>query len=127
MISDYFNDLCDIYHVTETAVNVGYGIPSSSVMDWPESPDETDVSCHFHVKNGTMQLDQQDPYTELDGMIKLSLPYGTDIRKNDIVVSKTSESIESGLKFRASVPRTICGKHHMTVMLHREDDMKGAI
>lgn len=127
MFEDYLNDTCDIYHLTDEPVDAGYGIAVTTEQQWPEEPDEEDVTCHFHVTNNGLQIVQQEPHAELTGSIKLSLPYGTDIRKNDLVISKASQSIESGLRFRADTPRTIHANHHIIVTLQREDGVKGAI
>lgn len=127
MFENYLQDTCDIYHLADTQVNAGYGITVTMEQHWSDSADEEDVPCHFHVSNGSLQNNQQDPHTILEGTVKLSLPAGTDIRKNDLVISKTSASIEAGVRFRASVPRTIYNGHHITVMLEREDGLKGAI
>lgn len=128
MFEDYLNDTCDIYHLTAETVDAGYGIIATTEQNWPEEADEEDVACHFHVGtfNG-LQVVQQEPHSELTGSIKLSLPPGTDIRKNDLVISKNSLSIESGLRFRADIPRIIHGNHHIIVTLQREDGVKGAI
>lgn len=127
MFEDYLRDTCDIYHLADTTMDAGYGITAQTVKDWQAEPGETGVACHFHVNNGSLQWVQRDPDTDLDGQIKLSLPYGTDIRKNDLVVSGTSESVEPGIRFRASAPRTIHGNHHIVVTLYQEDGLKGAI
>ena len=127
MYEDYLKDACDIYHVREETVNAGYGIPPQTELNWQDAPDLTDVPCHFHVRNGTLQWEQREPDTDIDGIVKLSLLPGTDIRRNDIVVSKGSESIEAGLRFRAAIPRTVHGNHHIIVELYREDGLKGAV
>lgn len=127
MFDDYLNDKCDIYHLAASAVTAGYGINATSVMDWQSQPAATDVSCHFHIKNDALQVAQAEPQSELQGNVKLTLPAGTDIRKNDLVISKTCASIESGLRFRADTPRTIFGNHHIIVTLRREEGLKGAI
>ena len=127
MFDDYLNDNCDIYHLVESSVNAGYGIEATNVNEWQGEPSLVDVPCHFHVKNDALQVVQAEPYAELQGNIKLSLPYGTDIRKNDLVVSGECASIEAGIRFRADTPRTIFGNHHIVVMLRREEGVKGAI
>ena len=68
-----------------------------------------------------LQIVQGEPYSSLEGQVKLSLPIGTGIRKNDIVQSR-----ETGLRYRADVPREIRG-HHIIVTLRREGGVKGAI
>ena len=127
MFDDYLKDKCDIYHLEASSVSAGYGIEATNVKEWQDKPSSVDVSCHFHVKNDALQIAQAEPHAELQGNIKLSLPYGTDIRKNDLVISKTCKSIEAGLRFRADTPRTIFDDHHIIVMLRREEGMKGAI
>jgi len=127
MFDDYLNDNCDICHLVENSVSAGYGIKTTDVSKWQDEPSLVDVPCHFHVKNDALQVLQAEPHAELQGHIKLSLPYGTDIRKNDLVISKECASMEAGIRFRADTPRTIFGNHHIVVMLRREEGIKGAI
>jgi len=112
-IENFFDHLCDIYHAQRQDKSPGYGLPTSPDFTYPETPDLTDVSCHFGVKNTIIRIEQQDPQNELDPDIKLTLPAGTDIRLNDRVVSKVT-----GLEYTAGVPRNIRG-HHITVMIRR--------
>jgi len=112
-IETYFDHLCDIYHTRREDRSPGYNLPVSPDFSYDETPDLTDVSCHFGVKSATIKIEQKDPQNELDPDIKLYLPAGTDIRLNDKVVSKVT-----GLAYTAGVPRNIRG-HHITVKIRR--------
>lgn len=69
-----------------------------------------------------MKVVQKEPYSAVDGEVKLSLPVGTDIRENDTV-----EDCRNGIRFRASVPKEIYGGHHLIVTLFREKGTGAAI
>lgn len=123
MFDDFLNHRCNIYHLIDGTVSAGYGIREEASRETEGTASEQDVPCHFNIKNySTLRIEQGEPFSAVDGEIKLTLPTGTDIRKNDVV-----ENCENGLKFRADYPKTIYGSHHITVMLRREDSVKGAI
>lgn len=110
---DFLNHTCDIYHVARQDQSPGYGLPESPVFSYAETPDQTDVPCHFYVKSNSARIEQKEPMNELDGDQKLGLPAGTDIRLNDKVVWK-----QTGLAYTAGLPRNIRG-HHVAVVLRR--------
>lgn len=124
MFDDFMNHTCNIYHLEDESVNVGYGIRAADVRTEHREPDETGVRCHFHIQSvaGSLSIVQKEPYSSVEGQVKLSLPIGTDIRKNDIV-----EDCRDGLKYRADVPKEIHGGHHIIVYLRREEGVKEAI
>lgn len=123
MFDDFLNHRCNIYHLIDGAVNAGYGIRRRATRETESTASETNVPCHFHVKvSDTLRVVQDEPFSTIDGEIKLTLPAGTDIRENDTV-----ESQHTGLKYRAGVPREIHGGHHITVKLYREGGVKSAI
>lgn len=123
MFDDFLNHRCNIYHLTDGTVDVGYGIRKNTTRETEGTASETDVPCHFQVKaSDTLRIVQDEPFSALDGEIKLTLPAGTDIRENDTVESQCT-----GLKYRAGVPREIHGGHHITVKLYREGGVKSAI
>lgn len=118
---DFLDHKCDIYHVVADNEQIGYGIKAAATYGYPASPDVKGVACHFHVRSESLSVIQEDPQTSVNGSIKLSLPLETDIRINDMIISR-----ESGLKYRAGLPRNIRG-HHISVTLKRWDNAKGAI
>lgn len=120
-IEDFLDHKCDIYHVTNSNINLGYGIKYIEKYIYGEKPDLEDVDCHFSVKNDGIVLVQELPQTNIEGKLKLTVDINTDVRVNDRVVSK-----ESGLRYRVGVPRNI-RNHHIAVMIYREDGIKGAI
>lgn len=123
MFDDFMNHKCNIYHLEDNAVNIGYGIKAESVRKPQPEAALKEVPCHFHIRmNNYLQLVQKEPYSRVDGKIKLSLPPGTDIRMNDTV-----EDCRDGLKYRAGKPQEVYGGHHIVVVLTREDGLKGAI
>lgn len=121
MFEDFLNHRCDIYHTTLQDVATGYGIRAVRVAECPEEPSIFDVPCHFQLKDG-LSVVQEEPYAGLSGTVKLTLPFGTKIRENDFVRSK-----ETGLMYRAEVPRVVHGNHHLVLNLRREDGIKGAV
>jgi len=123
MFENLLNHRCDIYHAVLSSVKIGYGINAARVMGCPDKPDITDVRCHFHINvNDNLRVMQEEPYPCLEGVIKLTLPFGTKIHENDYVRSR-----ETGYLYRAEVPRAVHGDHHLIVNLRREDGIKGAI
>lgn len=123
MFEDFFNHRCNIYHLEDRRVNIGYGIEAGNVRVPRKEADEKDIPCHFHIKaNGNMRITQKEPYAKIDGDVKLSLPAGTDIRKNDVV-----EDCSNGIKYRAGIPREVHGGHHIVVMLTCEEGTDGAL
>lgn len=121
MFEDFFNHRCDIFHLVKNQEEGCYGIRGKERMVSEKTPSEENVCCHFHTKSNSLQIVQEEPYRKLTGEVKLSLPIGTDIRKNDVVKSR-----ETGMYYRADFPKNIQG-HHLTVVLWREDGLKGAI
>ncbi len=121
MFEDFLNHRCDIYHTTLQDVAAGYGIRAARAAECPEEPGVSDVPCHFHLKDG-LSVVQKEPYTELSGTVKLTLPFGTEIHENDFVRSR-----ETGYMYRAEVPRAVHGSHHLVVILRREEGIKGAV
>lgn len=120
-IEDFFDHTCSIYHLEKKQTDFGYGIAPEVHQSYSQDPAITGQSCHFHVKSDGTRLVQDDPYSAIEGTIKLSLPVGVDIRLNDKVVWE-----DTGLCYRAGLPRRI-REHHVTVILYRLDGHKGAI
>lgn len=120
---DFFDHTCSIYHAIKTSGNLGYGVTDENVFLYPEVPEEkdTDVPCHFHVKSGTYQIQQQEPQNEYSARLKLCLPIDTDIRINDKVVSGVT-----GYSYIAELPRRI-RNHHLIVFVNRTGTVKEAI
>lgn len=123
MFEDFMDHRCNIYHLVDAAEDCGYGIRSVETRIMESTASEQDVPCHFHVRdNNTIRIVQNEPFSSVCGEVKLSLPTGTDIRENDIV-----ESIKTGLKYRAGIPKTIHNGHHIVVALYREGGVNSAI
>lgn len=122
MFEEFLDHKCNIYHLEEETVNVGFGINVADIKKSGNVPDEKDVCCHFHVKSNGLRVVQKEPYSSLDGEVKLSLPPGTDIRMNDIV-----EDCRDGVKYRAGKPKVIHGGHHIIVEIFREEGMGATI
>lgn len=120
-IEDFFDHTCTIYHLTTEKTEIGYGITSGETKAYKVSADIERQKCHFHVKSDDMRLVQSEPYRAIEGTVKLSLPDGVDIRINDKVIWE-----DTGLCYRAGLPRRIRG-HHITAILYRMDGHKGAI
>jgi hypothetical protein len=50
MIEDFFNHLCNIYHIKEDKQDIGYGISSTPIFSYSVVPDAENVKCHFLQK-----------------------------------------------------------------------------
>ncbi len=114
-IENFFDHTCDIYHLEESSGSPGYGLPSSPVFTYPDEPDEQDVVCHFAVKSFSHSIIQTQPANEYEAKIKLTLPSGTDIRRGDKIVEKSTN-----LEYTALQPRNVRG-HHLFVFIERKD------
>lgn len=117
---DFLNHKCDIYHIAEKGNSPGYGLPADTVYVYPDLPDIAECICHFGVGDNLNTV-QGEPYKALEGRIKLTLPYGTDIRINDKVLS-----CETGLTYTAEIPRNV-RNHHVIVWIKRDTGTEGAI
>lgn len=117
--SDFLNHRCNIYHPVKRDVNFGYGIKSEQQEERLLKPDLEDIPCHFYVSSSPT-IEQKEPYSAVEGEAKLALPYGTDIRENDFVKSRS-------LIYRAGIPKAVHGNHHIVVTIKREEGIKGAI
>ena len=113
----FLEHTCDIYHIQKEKASPGFSLPSSPVFSYPETPDISNMRCHFSLRNA-LRFVQGEPYAALDGRVKLSLPWGTDIRLNDKIVH-----LETGYEYIAEAPVPI-RRHHITVMLRRVDEQR---
>ena len=103
MFEDFLDHKCDIYHAVNVGNSPGYGLPSSDKYDY------------FGVKSATITVVQNNPTNDMDSRIKLTLPFGVDIRANDKIVSK-----ETGYSYVAESPRHP-RNHHTFVYIKRVD------
>lgn len=122
MFEDFLDGKCNIYHVEDATPKPAYGIETKSIKAPGKTAVLTEVPCHFHIKTNSLRIVQNEPHSSVDGEEKLTLPFGTDIRKNDIV-----EDCSTGLKYRAGLPRAIHNNHHMIVTLMEEGGIKTAL
>lgn len=109
---------CDIYHLKESENPVGYGLPSSKSFAYHDKPDEKAVPCHFGIESLDAGTEQKNPQNILHEKIKLTLPFGTDIRINDKVVE-----CGTGLEYTAEKPRNI-RNHHIFVYIKRTKEQE---
>ena len=70
-------------------------------------------ACHFGVKSQSVTITQTAPANLMDAKIKLTLPAGTDVRRNDRIVD-----CMTGLEYTAEQPINIRG-HHVFVYIKR--------
>ena len=110
--SDMLRHTCDIYHISRSEKSPGFNLPASPSFSYPAEADISGAKCHFALR-GALRVGQNEPNAVLDGRVKLSLPWGTDIRINDKVIH-----LETGYEYIAEAPVPI-RKHHITVMLRR--------
>lgn len=113
MFLDFLDHKCDIYHAENTGHSPGYGLPSSDEYTYPENPDIVEQICHFGFKSASIIITQNEPTNDMNSRIKLTLPYGVDIRVNDKIVSK-----ETGYSYIAEIPRHP-KNHHTFVYIKR--------
>lgn len=119
---DMLNHKCDIYHAVKDDRELGYGVTDTEHFTYQSEADIDDVDCHFHIKTGSYVITQSEPVNGYDARVKVSFPFGTDIRVNDKVVSK-----ETGFSYIAELPRVIRNNHHIVVFCNREGTVKEAI
>ncbi len=110
---------CSIYHLVKGKKELGYRIEGDKFY-YPEEPDIAEVPCHFNLGDSDM-LEQTEDANEYTVVGKLNLPYGTDVRVNDKIVS-----LENGFTYYAEIPRNI-RDHHVIVNVQRKGKIKGAI
>ena len=113
----FLEHTCDIYHLQREEVSPGFALPSAPTFSYPDKPDITGLRGHFSLRNA-LRYTQNAPYGALDGRVKLSLPWGTDVRINDKIVHR-----ETGAEFIAEVPVPI-RRHHIVVMLRRTGEQR---
>ena len=112
-LEQLLNHSCDIYHAQEGVASPGYGLPSSPTFSYPKEPDISGQICHFGVKSASITITQTAPANLMDAKIKLTLPAGTDVRRNDRIVD-----CMTGLEYTAEQPINIRG-HHVFVYIKR--------
>lgn len=117
-IEDFFDHKCDIYHIVKSESSPGYGLPCSPGFSYSAKPDIAELPCHFGVKGSSMELIQREPQMDYEAKIKLTLPAGTDIRRNDKIID-----CSTGYEYIAEIPRNI-RNHHTFVYLKREEGKK---
>jgi len=112
------NHKCDIYHMRRKDTSPGYGLPSSPTFSYEDTPDLSEITCHFGIKSETIAIVQKEPQTNYEAKIKLTLPIGTDIRLNDKVINT-----ETGYEYTAGMSRNI-RDHHIIVYLRRQSQQE---
>lgn len=123
MFEDFLNNLCNIYHAEDVTISAGYGIRNKTVKAYSDTPAAENVPCHFHIRSSNnIRITQQEPYTSVEGDMKISLPAGTNVRKGDVI-----EDCENGLRYRIGAPRTVHAEHHIVASLYREGSVESAI
>ena len=112
------NHTCDIYHLLRTDASPGYNLPSSPTFSYPAAPDIVDQVCHFGVKGGARIIVQNEPQTDYQAKIKLTLPLNADIRLGDKIVDKAT-----GYEYTAEMPVRV-RDHHLYVMVSRSSEQE---
>lgn len=92
-INSFFNHKCEIYHEIKTPDSTAYSTldSQSTTNNYPETPDITDLRCHFSTNDEGVRTTQGDPQRNVDWNDTLALPIGTDIRYSDKVVDLTQD------------------------------------
>lgn len=115
---DFLDHSCDIYHIQEGQASPGYGLAASPSFSYPVEPDIRGQECHFGVKSQNVAITQTAPANLMDAKIKLTLPAGTDVRRNDKIVD-----CATGLEYTAGQPVNI-RDHHVFVYIKRTGGQK---
>ena len=115
MIEDFFDHACDIYHIQESSASPGFNLPASPVFSYPSTPDISNLACHFGIRSQSVIIGQTEPVNLMDASIKLTLPAGTDVRLNDLIVDRST-----GYQYTAEVPHNI-RDHHIFVYVKKKD------
>lgn len=115
---DLLNNLCDIYHIRKEQKSPGYGLPSAPVFSYREDPDLPSQACHFNIRSQNISITQTAPANLMEARVKLVLPIGTDVRRNDKIVD-----CETGLEYTAEQPVNV-RNHHVFVYLKKAEGQK---
>lgn len=112
------NNLCDIYHIQKGQKALGYGLPSAPTFSYREEPDISSQACHFGIRSQNITVTQTAPVNLMEARVKLVLPIGTDVRRNDKIVD-----CETGLEYTAEQPINV-RNHHIFVYLKKTEGQK---
>ena len=115
---DFLDHLCDIYHNRKEQKTPGWGLPASPSFSYPNKPDICKQVCHFGVKSQSVTITQTAPANLMDAKIKLTLPAGIDVRRNDKIVDHIT-----GLEYTADQPVNV-RNHHIFVYIKRMEGQK---
>lgn len=96
---------CDIYHLNNKSVNVGYSLPEHQTFNYDDVANEKSIKCHFS-KDSNYNTIKGEPFNSIKISIELILPINTDIRLNDKIVD-----LETNEKYTAGVPKKIRNSH----------------
>lgn len=116
--TNFLNHKCDVYHIIKNDMSPGYNLPGAPDFSYPETPDITDLICHFNIKNGAGNVAQKEPQSVYANRRKLTVSWGTDIRLNDKIVEKAT-----GYEYTAEQPMPV-QTHHIYVMLRRTNSQE---
>lgn len=118
MIEDFFDHRCNIFHLIPKQDSPGYGLPDSDNFTYADTPDASDVPCHFGVRSSNITITQGEPQNDMDARIKLTVSTDTDIQVNDKIVD-----CDTLLEYTAEQPRNIRG-HHKYAYIKRLERQK---
>lgn len=105
-IDTLLNHTCDIYHITDDAKSLGYGLPDNPEYSYLVVPDEVAVPCHFGIRGSNLSIVQGEPAIELTAKVKLTFLPNVDIRLHDKIVD-----CKTKIEYTAEVPRDVRGDH----------------
>lgn len=115
---NFLDHTCDIYHSQKEDKSPGFGLASSPSFFYPTEPDMKAQPCHFGVKFHNATITQTEPANLMDAKIKLTFPFGADVRLNDKIVD-----CASGLEYTAEQPVNV-RNHHLFVFIKRKGEQK---
>lgn len=113
MIEDFFRHECEIYHYTDTAQDIGFGLPDlmNKKRTYNEKPDIS-CSCYFEYDNAFVAYNE--PRISVETAKEVSLPVGTLVHFGDLIIDK-----RYNVKYTAGYPENIRNKY-IYVPLYKE-------
>lgn len=101
-VENLMNHTCSITHMTLNTSLGGYGLPSTSEINYGDTPDIGYQICHF--KSGSITPADKGPGKIYNSPPHMDMPVGVDIRFNDKI-----QNLETQLVYYANPPIALRG------------------
>jgi len=106
-IEDFYDHTCNIFHVDLDEEGPGYGLQNQVIRKYKETPDISDVPCHFSVDDENIKSSQENPQMIADIFDTVAMSTSVDLKFNDKVVD-----LKHGVEYTViKPPRDIRGNH----------------